>query len=93
MAHQSVIHNRFSIVAIPHLQDGWTALHLASQQGHVEVVRVLIAAKARINQCSKVQQPVNAKHFYHNCIIIMLVLGKKRDGYFNLAKVISVAAE
>ena len=41
-------------------QDGWTALHLASQQGHVDVVRVLIAAKAHINQCSKVQLFVNA---------------------------------
>ena len=35
-------------------QDGWTALHLTSQEGHEEVVRVLIKANARINQRSKV---------------------------------------
>ena len=31
-------------------QDGWTALHKASQEGHVDVVRALIEANARVNQ-------------------------------------------
>ena len=31
-------------------QDGYTALHKASQEGHVDVVRVLIDANARVNQ-------------------------------------------
>ena len=36
------------------VQDGWTALHLTSQDGHADVVRVLIEANARVNQRSKV---------------------------------------
>ena len=35
-------------------QDGWTALHLASESGHVAVVCLLIEAHAVINQQSKV---------------------------------------
>ena len=31
-------------------QDGYTALHSASQEGHVDVVRVLIDANAHVNQ-------------------------------------------
>ena len=31
-------------------QDGWTALHMASQEGHVDVVCALIDANARVNQ-------------------------------------------
>ena len=30
-------------------QDGWTALHLAAQEGKVDVVRLLTEAKAHIN--------------------------------------------
>ena len=35
---------------VSYLQDGWTALHKASQEGHVDVVRVLIDANAHVNQ-------------------------------------------
>ena len=31
------------------LQDGWTALHLAAQEGKVDVVRLLIDAEAQVN--------------------------------------------
>ncbi len=30
--------------------DGWTPLHAASREGHVEVVRTLVGAGAAINQ-------------------------------------------
>ena len=30
-------------------QDGWTALHLAAQEGKVDVVRLLIDAEAQVN--------------------------------------------
>ena len=37
-----------------HTQGGYTALHVSSEYGHVDVVRALIAAKAHVNQQSKV---------------------------------------
>ena len=37
-----------------HTQGGYTALHTSSAYGHVDVVRALIAAKAHVNQQSKV---------------------------------------
>ena len=37
-------------------QTGETALHLASKRGHVEVVRVLLEAKADLNILDKVQE-------------------------------------
>ena len=30
-------------------QDGWTALHLAAQEGKVDVVRLLIDTEAQVN--------------------------------------------
>ena len=30
-------------------QDGWTALHLAAQEGNVDVVKLLTEAKAHVN--------------------------------------------
>ena len=36
------------------VQDGATALHLSSHEGHVGVVRVLIEAHAYVNQQDKV---------------------------------------
>ena len=35
-------------------QDGWTALHLAAQEGKVDVVRLLTEAQAQVNIRTKV---------------------------------------
>ena len=35
-------------------QDGWTALHLAAQEGKVDVVRLLTEAQAHINMQTEV---------------------------------------
>lgn len=35
-------------------QDGWTALHLAAQEGRIDVVRLLIEAQAQVNVQSEV---------------------------------------
>ncbi len=46
-------------------QDNRTALHIASQQGHDEVVRVLLAAKATVNTQDKVSfvvQTLSSQH-------------------------------
>ena len=31
------------------MQDGWTALHMAAQEGKVEVVKVLLESQANVN--------------------------------------------
>ena len=36
------------------LQDGWTPLGVASQNGHLEIVKRLIEAGANVNHTSKV---------------------------------------
>ena len=36
------------------LQDGWTALHLAAQEGKVDVVRLLTDSRAQVNIRTKV---------------------------------------
>ena len=38
-----------SITLSVSVQDGWAALHVASWNGHCEVVRILLEAKADIN--------------------------------------------
>ncbi len=38
-----------SINSLVSVQDGWTALHMASQKGHCEVVRILLEAKANVH--------------------------------------------
>ena len=43
------------------LQDGWTPLVRASQNGHLEVVKSLIEAGANVNHTTKV---VKIKHHY-----------------------------
>jgi len=34
-------------------QDGWTALHMTSQEGHVDVANYLIGANAAVNKRTK----------------------------------------
>ena len=36
------------------MQNGWSPLHVASQEGHLDVVRTLIEAGANIDQADKV---------------------------------------
>ena len=40
------------------LQDGWTALMVASQEGHVECVRMLLDRGAEVNMQNKVSGPL-----------------------------------
>ncbi len=51
------------------LQDGGTALHWASYNGHDEIVRVLLAAKATINIQHKVGFVVQT--IYHNILFTL----------------------
>jgi len=39
---------------LQYAQDGWTALHKSSQEGHANVVHVLIEASAGVDQQTKV---------------------------------------
>ena len=48
-------------------QDGYTALHKASQEGHVDVVRVLIDANALVNQQTTVLKVSIAKQAVFIC--------------------------
>ena len=53
-------------------QNGASALQLASQEGHVGVVSVLIEAKAHVNQQTKVLEPLHVENShsgsrFHSC--------------------------
>lgn len=41
-----------------YVQNGWTPLHMSSQEGHVDVVSVLIEANAHVNQKTEVMKVV-----------------------------------
>jgi ankyrin repeat protein len=51
-------------MAIP-MQEGWTSLHLASEQGHTEIVTVLIEAGADLEAENEViaSQPLDLTQF------------------------------
>ena len=44
----------FSKIISSYLQDGWSSLMLACENGHTEVVRMLLSAGAHVNHQSKV---------------------------------------
>ena len=44
-------------------QDGWTALHLAAQEGKLDVVRLLTEAQAQVNA----QTEVSMMHYSLTC--------------------------
>ena len=52
------------------LQNGWTALFWASMNGHDEIVRVLLAAKATVNT----QIKVGLLHFPQHAVYIVFLL-------------------
>lgn len=58
-------------VVSSYTQNGASALQLASQEGHVGVVSVLIEAKAHVNQQTKVLEPLHVENShsgrFHSC--------------------------
>ena len=50
-------------------QNHWTALHIASNKGHAEVVEVLLAAKATVNTEDKVSSTLYAMSRHMTCLI------------------------
>ena len=55
-------------------QNGWTALHMASQEGQFDVVHVLIEASAHVNQQSKVLQRVHVECSHTSSVLFPLLL-------------------
>ena len=55
-------------------QNGCTALHLASQNGHVYVVRMLIEANAHMNPQTKVMQPIHVECSHTSSVSLPLLL-------------------
>ena len=66
-----VHHHNHCYVSV--FQNGWTALHLASREGHVAVVHLLIEAHAVINQQDKVGPVIH-------CTCTVCVDGPAFDG-------------
>ncbi len=56
-----------STLIIGCVQDGATALHIASQNGHCEVVRMLLKAKANVNM------KTNVSHAAWWCLCTLLI--------------------
>ena len=50
----------FNVIYLFIQQKHWTALHSASNNGHAEVVGVLLAAKATVNTQDKVSSTLSA---------------------------------
>ena len=62
-------------------QDKWTALNLASQNGHVEVVRALLVA----NAATEIPDGVSSIHFYslsrHIALLYTMISLYSWDGH------------
>ena len=52
-------------------QDGWTALHMAAQEGRVDVVRLLTEAQAQVNIQTEVYIVVRSHLLRQNAINMM----------------------
>ena len=50
-------------------QNGWTALHLAAQEGHEDVVELLLEAKADPELKTKVISIWTSVYSWHTCIL------------------------
>ena len=68
-------------------QNGWTALHLAAQEGKVDVVRLLTEAKAHVNIQTKVHV-----HVYTLCHVWSTDLNLSVDRGENMYTVHHIAA-
>ena len=47
--YKRIHHEKYVCTTVLCPQDGWTALHLAAQEGEVDVMRLLIDAEAQVN--------------------------------------------
>ena len=56
------------LTACLYTQDGWTALHLAAQEGKVDVVRLLTEAQVQIN----IQTEVHTLYTIMSCLMIAM---------------------
>ena len=55
------------------LQGGWSSLHEASFQGHLDIVKTLIKAGANVNQTSEVQ--CLGRYLWCVCIFVASCVG------------------
>ena len=79
------------------LQDGWSPLHIASLEGHLDIAKTLIEAGANVNQVDKVQYLnrlhvvlcviVICEHTYIACVLIHAAykaMSKQTDQYMHV---------
>ena len=78
MTRYSILTNQLcdesALFWLPIPQDGRSALHKASQGGHVDVVRVLIETSAHINQQTKVVDPCTTCVLLSSILILFYLL-------------------
>lgn len=76
--YTSISFNHFACLAHNHspitFQDGATPLFLASQEGHVTIVRQLLSSGAKVNQPREVRGSILHPLFSTLCIQLVLVL-------------------
>ena len=52
--------------------DGETAIHLAAAGGHTDIIRLLIAAGASVNEIDDVLEPISCSNVRLNLLVILL---------------------